>query len=310
MVPCFGGFAHSLPPAADFAHFAFCHSTRTITMSLSRRRFLSCSAGFASAAVLGRPLAAWARAASDAGLNLGIQMYSLRGYPVDEAIQHAYDVGFRYLEFYSGMYPLNSTPEQIQAMNEKLKAKDLHATAHGVNRFTKDHDANRKIFEFAKAAGFRNLSADPDPDSFDSLDKLVAEYNVRIAIHNHGPRHRYNKVVDVLNAVHDHHPSVGACADLGHYIRSGEDPVTVIRSLGDRLFGVHLKDFAEQQDKTKGVILGRGFLNCEAVFAAMKQVNFPADGALSLEYEENPKDPLADIRECYAVASAAKKKVD
>lgn len=278
-------------------------------MSLSRRHFIALSAGVAGVTVFGRPLAAWALAAEEAKLNLGIQMYSLRGYPVDEAIGHAYDVGFRHLEFYPGMYAINSTPEQIKEMKDKLATKGLKITAHGVNRFTKDADANRRIFEFAKAAGIRNLSADPDPDAFDNLDKLVAEYDIRIAIHNHGPKHRYNKVTDVLNAVKDHHPLIGACADLGHYIRSAEDPVAVVRSLAGRLFGVHLKDFAEQQDKTKGVILGRGHLNVEQVFAAMKQAQFPADGALSLEYEENPKDPLADIRECFAVASTALQKV-
>ena len=276
-------------------------------MSFTRRRFLAASAGLSSLAILGQPVRAWVRAAAAADLNLGIQMYSLRGYGVDEAIGHAYDIGFRHLEFYPGMYAINSTPEQVKAMNDKLSAKGLKITAHGVNRFTKDADANRKLFEFAKLAGIRNLSADPDPDSFDNLDKLVAEYDVRIAIHNHGPKHRYNKTLDVLNAVKDHHPNIGACADLGHFIRSGEDPVQVIRSLGPRLFGVHLKDFAEKQDKTKGVILGRGHLNVAQVFDALRTVNFPADGALSLEYEENPKDPLADIRECFAVATAALK---
>lgn len=278
-------------------------------MSLSRRRFIALSAGFVGTTVLGRSLSAWAAAAKEAGLNLGIQMYSLRGYSADEAIGHAYDIGFRHLEFYPGMYPINSTTEQIAAMKEKLAAKGLKITAHGVNRFTKDAEANRRIFEFARQAGIRNLSADPDPDSFDNLDKLVAEYDIRIAIHNHGPKHRYNKVTDVLAAIKDHDPRIGACADLGHYIRSAEDPVEVVRSLAGRLYGVHLKDFAEMQDKTKGVILGRGHLNVEQVFAAMKQAGFPDDGALSLEYEENPSNPLADIRECFAVATAALAKV-
>jgi len=113
----------------------------------------------------------------------------------------------------------------------------------------------------------------------------------------------------VLNAVKGHDPRIGACADLGHYIRSGEDPVQVIRLLGDRVFGIHLKDFAEKQDKTKGVILGKGHLDVEGVFRALKEVNFPADGCLSLEYEENPKDPIDEIRECLAIAKAAAKKV-
>lgn len=275
---------------------------------VSRRRFLAAAAGLSSTALLPSPMTCLAALLAESGLPVGIQMYSLRGYKVDEAIQHAYDIGFRHLEFYPGQYPLNSTPEQIAEMNKKLAEKGCKITAHGVNGFGKDHDKNRAVFEFAKAAGIKNLSADPSPDAFESLDKLVAEYDIRIAIHNHGPRHRYNKIVDVLNAIRDHHPHIGACADLGHYIRSGENPVEVIRSLGGRLYGIHLKDFAEMQDKTKGVILGQGHLNVEGVFRALKQVNFPADGAISLEYEENPSDPIADIKQCYAIAVEAAKK--
>ena len=130
-----------------------------------------------------------------------------------------------------------------------------------------------------------------------------------MAIHNHGPKHRYNKVVDTLRAIEKHDERIGACADLGHYIRSGEKPEDVIRALKGRLYGIHLKDFAEMQDKTKGVILGKGHMNVEMTFAALHEVNFPDDGALSLEYEENPKDPIADIKECLDVARAAAEKV-
>jgi sugar phosphate isomerase/epimerase len=137
------------------------------------------------------------------------------------------------------------------------------------------------------------------------LDSLVKEFDIRIAIHNHGPTHRYNKALDVLKAIEKHDVRIGACADLGHYIRSGENPVDVIRLLKGRLYGVHLKDFAEMKDQTKGVILGKGHLDCLSVFEALDKTGFPADGALSLEYEENPKDPIADIRECYKVAKTA-----
>ncbi|NBW97129.1 MAG: sugar phosphate isomerase/epimerase [Planctomycetia bacterium] len=228
-----------------------------------------------------------------------------RGYPVDEALKHARDLGFRFVEFYPGMYPLNSTPEQIAAMNKTLAALGLTISAHGVNGFGGDAAANRKVFEFAKAAGIRTLSADPAPEAFASLDELVKEFDIRVAIHNHGPKHRYNKVLDVLHAIEKHDDRIGACADLGHFIRSGENPVEVIRLLKGRLYGVHLKDFQDMQEKTKGVILGKGHLDVPAVFAALEQVDFPADGALSLEYEENPKDPLADIRECLEVARGA-----
>ena len=269
----------------------------------SRRHFLSACGGLAAATML--PAAGRARAADDSPLHLGIQLYSLRGYPVDEALRHAKDLGFKFVEFYSGMYPLNSTPEQIAAMNGKLADLGLTISAHGVNAFGGDAAANRKVFEFAKAAGIRILGADPAPEAFDSLDDLVKEYDIRIAIHNHGPTHRYNKVVDVLKAIEGRDERIGACADLGHYIRSAEKPTEVIRLLKGRLYGIHLKDFKEMQDKTHGVILGRGHIDVPAVFAALEQVGFPADGALSIEYEENPKNPLDDLRQCIEVARSA-----
>jgi sugar phosphate isomerase/epimerase len=269
-------------------------------VKLSRRDLLSAATAIAAASSL--PGAA---RAADHGLNLGIQLFSLRGYPVDEALRHAREIGFRYVEFYPGMYPLSSSSEQIAAMNKKLADLGLTISAHGVNGFGADAKANRKVFEFAKAAGIRILGADPAPESFASLDELVKEFDIRIAIHNHGPKHRYNKVLDVLKAIEKHDERIGACADLGHFIRSGENPVEVIRLLKGRLYGIHLKDFQDQQDKTKGVILGKGHLDVPAVFAALEQVQFPADGALSLEYEENPKDPLADIRACFEVATSA-----
>jgi sugar phosphate isomerase/epimerase len=272
------------------------------TPALSRRGFLA--AGAATCAAVS-PLAAFAREAAAADLNLGIQLYSLRGYKVDEAMKHARDIGFRFVEFYGDMFPVNSDAAAIAAMKKKLADLGLTVSAHGVNGFGGDAAANRKVFEFAKAAGIPCISADPSPEAFKSLDELVKEFDIRIAIHNHGPKHRYNKVVDVLKAIEGHDERIGACADLGHYIRSGEKPTEVIRLLKGRLYGIHLKDFQDMQDVTKGVILGKGHLDVPAVMAALVQTNFPKNGALSLEYEENPENPLADIRQCYAVAAGA-----
>lgn len=269
---------------------------------LSRRSWLATSCAGAVSAVVS-PRGAAAAAASP--LTLGIQLYSLRGYKVDEALQHAKDLGLTRVEFYAGMYPLDADAAAIAAMNAKLADLGLSISAHGVNRFTKDAAANRKIFEFAKAAGITILTADPDPDSFASLDELVKEFDIRVAIHNHGPTHRYNKAVDVLAAIEKHDARIGACADLGHFIRSGERPTEVIRLLAGRLYGVHLKDFAEMREKTRGVILGQGHLDAPAVMAALVQVGFPADGALSIEYEENPQNPLDGLRECVRVARDA-----
>jgi inosose dehydratase len=274
--------------------------------NFTRRSFLTAAGTAAATGVAAlSPLGRLAAAASANNLNLGVQLYSLRGYKVDEALRHARDLGFKFVEFYPGMYPLNADATAIDAMKKQLADLGLTISAHGVNRFTKDAVANRKMFEFAKAAGIRTFGADPDPDSFASLDELVKEFDIRVAIHNHGPTHRYNKAIDVLQAVEKYDSRIGACADLGHFLRSGERPVEVIRLLKGRLYGIHLKDFAEMQDKTKGVILGKGHIDVPAVMAALIAVDFPADGALSIEYEENPQNPLADIKACEQAARQA-----
>ena len=275
----------------------------------SRRQFVQ----LAALSAVGAATLRWApalAAAQKSGLKLGIQLYSLRGYKdASIALKHAKELGFEQVEFYGDMFPLNSSPEKIASIKKEVADLGLSISAHGVNGLSKDDKANRKVFEFAKAAGIRTITVDPSPDSFDSVEALVKEFDIRVAIHNHGPTHRYNKVVDVLKAIENRDARIGACADLGHFIRSGENPTEVVKLLKGRLYGVHLKDFAEMKDKTHGVILGKGHLNVAAVFDALVETKFPSDGALSLEYEENPNDPLEDIRQCVKVARDALKQI-
>lgn len=278
-----------------------------MSQNYSRRNFLGLAAGAAGVALA--PWATRARAAADAGgFLLGMQSYSLRNFPFDEALKHMQALGMKSIEFFGGHFSLDSTPEQIAEMKKKTAAAGIKMLGHGVSAFTKNHEANRKIFKFAKQAGIRNLSADPTEDSFGSLDKLVSEFDIRIAIHNHGPGARYDKIDDVLKAIKGHDERIGACADLGHYIRSAEDPVKAINLFKGRLFGIHLKDFAEPRGDAAGTILGKGQLDVVGVFKALKKVDFPADACLAIEYEEHPDNPLDDIKQCVAIAVAAAKK--
>ena len=281
-----------------------------MTRNWSRRNFLSFTAGVAGAAAAGLSLRA-ARADDDqpGKPRLGMQSYTLRSIKDPaKVIATCQELGMAHIEFFGAHFPTNSSPQHIAEMQQLMKAAGLRFSSHGVNHFSKDHEANRKLFQFAKAVGMPQLTADPTEDSFDSLDKLVAEFDIRIAIHNHGPGAHYDKIADVLKAIKGHDPRIGACADLGHYIRSAEDPVKAILVLNDRLFGIHFKDFAEQKKDARGVILGKGHLDVLGVYKALMKVNFPANGALSLEYEEHENDPLPDVKECIAVAREAQAK--
>ena len=270
----------------------------------SRRQFLVGST--AALAVTGLPASRrlLATPAEDrfGGWPIGIQSYSLRNFNVDEAIRHMQGLGIHFVEFYSKHVPLNSTPEQLAKLGKKLDSAGIKMSSHGVNGFTDNHETNRKTFEFAKRAGLKNITANPQPNSFESLDKLVAEFDIRICIHNHGPGSSYDKIDEVVDAVKDHDPRIGACVDTGHFIRSGEDPVEAVKRLGNRVFALHIKDEEKQEKKSHNVIIGDGFLDVTQLFKTLKAINFPADGSISLEYEANPNNPIDDIQQCLSVA--------
>jgi sugar phosphate isomerase/epimerase len=155
-----------------------------------------------------------------------------------------------------------------------------------------DEGALRRLFDFAKTMGIEVLTADPTPDSFDLLDKLVDEYGIYVAIHNHGPGSRYPGVDSVLKAIQGHHERIGLCYDTGHAARAGDDIVEGVRKIGQRIYGVHLKDVnAEKRD----VVIGTGTLDIKGFLKALKRVGF--NGALMVEYELEPANPVPGIRQ-------------
>lgn len=279
-------------------------------VSCSRRRFLTIAAAAAAGATL-FDVPAVLRAAGLAdddpygGFPMGAQSYSLRNFNTLEAVRHLQGMDLHFVEFYSKHLDPAATDEQIESTKKLLAEAEITLNAHGVNGFTRDHAANRRLFEFARRAGIRNITANPEPDSFDSLDKLVAEYDIRIAIHNHGPGALYDKIDDVKRAVDGRHKWIGACVDTGHFIRSKEDPVKAVHELGPRVFALHVKDEAKQEANSHNVVIGTGHLDVVELFRALRKIQFPADGSLSLEYEANPDNPIDDMKQCLAVAREA-----
>ena len=273
----------------------------------SRRRFLALSAAAAAGATFFDVPQILGADDPYAGFPIGVQSYSLRKFNLLEAVRHIQGLGLHHTEFYSKHLNPNANDATIAETKELLKKAGIRLAAHGVNGFSKDHEKNRKVFEFAKRAGIRTLTANPARDSFDSLDKLVAEYGVRVAIHNHGPNALYDKISDTLDAIKDHHKLIGACVDTGHYIRSAEDPIEAVERIGDRVYAVHIKDDKFKGDRrSHNVVIGQsGNLDVLGLFKALKKVKFPADGCLSLEYESNPDNPIDDMKQCLVVAREA-----
>jgi inosose dehydratase len=275
---------------------------------LSRRQFLAVSSAASAAWLGGARLGLAADQDEWGGFPVGVQTISLRKYALPEVMRHLQGMGVRYVEFSAGSHlPATASDEQIREARQLAALAGLKITAQGVNRFSKDHAANKRVFEFARKLGIRTITANPQPDAetFASLDKLVAEYDMRLAIHNHGPGSLYDKLSDVVTAIKDHDPRIGACVDCGHFLSSGEDPVKCVLTLANRVYGVHLKDQAETGKKSENVVLGKGHLDAVGLFKALRQIKFPTDGALSLEYEANRDNPLDDVKACLAVAKDA-----
>ena len=276
---------------------------------LTRRRFLQTAA--ATAAL---PATLAAQKDDDfGGFIVGAQSYTFREFDTEQALKRTRDAGLRHVEFYRKHANPDSTPEQIKALLKLCGDYGIKPVAFGVQQFSKKHDDNKRYFDFGKALGIMALSADPDPDSFDSLDKLCDEYKIAIAIHPHGPDsrgpkglHRWYSAEVILKAVKDHHPLIGTCLDTGHLIRAEQlgvklDPAQQVRAMGARNFGMHLKDH-DNKRKTD-VVFGKGVLDVPGVLKALKEVKFK--GYISIEYEANPKDPSADVKECVAILKKA-----
>ncbi|MDA2937725.1 sugar phosphate isomerase/epimerase [Acidobacteria bacterium AH-259-A15] len=228
---------------------------------------------------------------------MGFQSYSLRHFSAsDDFLREAKKLELRYVELYRGHLDPSATPAQISETRERLAAAGIQANAFGVERFTSEHGKNQALFEFGKTLRVTNLSANPTRDAFSSLNKLVEQYDIRIAIHNHGPEDDTWRLPEwILEAVKDLDARIGACADLGHFIRAGVNPVEAIEMLGSRVLGVHFKDFDAQGND---VVLGQGQLDVAKALDALKKVGF--EGPLSLEFEGDKENPVPKMLQCLA----------
>lgn len=245
--------------------------------------------------VIQPPAMAWAPAppcgCSDADLSqLGAQSYSFRNFDLAGSIQCMKDLGLPLIEYCAVHFPPDAAHPGLTEVKQAIQDAALSVPCFGVEPFTANAAANRKTFEFAKSLGAAILTADPEPDAFESLDALCEEFQIKIAIHNHGPGARYDKAQDTLNAVKGHHPFIGACVDTGHTIRSGEAPHEVIEMLGSRVHSIHLKDWIHGGEEQ---IIGEGDLDLPKLAAALRAIHFC--GPIIMEYELSPDNPVPDM---------------
>jgi len=269
---------------------------------MNRRRFLL--TGVLSSAVLAAAEGAaplFGQEAKDPyrGLKMGVASYSLRKFTLDEAIGMTRELGLKYICLKDVHLPIKSTKEQRQEARRKISAAGLVLLGGGVIYMKNQEEDLRTVFQYAKDAGMPTIVCSPHPDALDTVEKLTKEFDIRIAIHNHGPTDKtYPSPLDALKLIKDRDARLGICIDLGHTVRIGADAVDAIKQCGSRLYDFHMKDVSAATAKGTEVTIGKGVIDIPAVLKALLQVKF--SGHLALEYEPSPDNPLPGMKESLA----------
>ena len=276
------------------------------TTSVSRRDFIRSSAMVAAALTASNTppsLSAQPRSAPDdpVPINLGLASYTFRNFTRAQLIGFMKQVNVPALNAKDTKNHLPMDPPQEAAALSDYVAAGIKLHAAGAIYFPKNEDEDiRAKFEYCKHAGIGTIVAgDPGVETLPRVEKFVREYDIRIAIHNHGPEDKlWPSPQDVLKAVKNMDPRVGCCIDVGHTVRAGTDVVQAIREAGPRLFNIHMKDLADFKNKESQVAVGEGLMPVREMFAALIAMRY--QGFVDLEYEIHPDDPMPGVISSFA----------
>ena len=230
------------------------------------------------------------------GLRVGVATYSLRGLKVEDAVAAIGRLDLKYASIKDVHLRMEAPQSWRHAVARKFREAGITLASCGVVNMTNDDAKLRAAFEYAKDIGVPVIVCNPDPAALPSLDKLVKEFDVKLAIHNHGPSDtRFPSPYEALKLAENFDPRIGVCVDVGHTARAGRDPAQAIRDCRERLYDVHLKDVANPQQRGPEVELGRGHLDLRAILQALAETQFAYH--VGLEHEKDTRDPLPGLAE-------------
>jgi len=272
--------------------------------SFSRRNFIQTSALMATACVASGPAPSFAEALPETGkpcpIKLGICSYTFRNFTRAQMLGYLKELRLTDLNVkdIKDHLPMDTTAEAQALADYAAAGIKLHAA--GAIYFPKDDESDiRGKFEYAKRAGIKTIVAgDPTPESLKWIERFVKEYDIKIAIHNHGPEDKFfPSPFDVLKAIKNLDPRIGFCIDVGHAARANANLVEAIHATGARLYDVHIKDLANFKDRESQVVVGEGILPIREIFKALVDIKYP--GYVDLEYEIHGDAPMPGVIESF-----------
>jgi len=237
---------------------------------------------------------------------IAMQCWTFRKFTFFETLEKVKALGIQYLEAYPGQPLSKDMPGKSfghdmgdktrDLVKERLQEAGITLISYGVVGFDNTEESMGKVFEFARAMRIRTINTEPRYDDFSLLEKMVKRYNIRIAVHNHPPPTKYARPLTVLEHVQGLDPRIGACADTGHWLRTGVDPVEALRLLEGRITNVHLKDLDQfGVREARDVPFGQGKADVRKILAELTRQNYY--GPLAIEHEnpadiDNPSPPI------------------
>ncbi len=267
--------------------------------TLSRRAVLRGAAALAACSPYRPVFGQKAPAANDIlPIRLGVASYSLRTLDAAHVIDAMKQLRTPLLNLKDVHLPM-TPPDQVAAKADAFRAAGMKLTAAGAIYFLKDEDDDiRAKFEYVKAAGIPMIVGSPTREVLPRVEKFVKQYDIKLAIHNHGPEDKqWPSPLDVLLAVKNMDGRIGCCVDVGHTMRAGTDVVEALRKAGPRLLNIHMKDLADATSKESQVAVGEGIMPVRAIFEELIAIKYA--GNVDLEYEIHAENPLPGMLESF-----------
>jgi sugar phosphate isomerase/epimerase len=230
------------------------------------------------------------------GWHLSCQAYTFRKLSLLETLDTLNALGVHYIELYPNQKFSSASDvrfnhlapaEMVGEFLTKCKASNVTPVAYGVVDLPNDEAEARKVFDFAKKLGLQTITSEPRAEAMELVDKLANEYQINVAIHDHPKPSLYWNPDAVLKACEGRSPRIGACADIGHWKRSGLVPAECLKKLDGRIISMHLKDIDE---KNQDVVWGSGTVDFPSVLAEVRRQN--AHPIMSIEYEKGEGNEL------------------
>ena len=226
---------------------------------------------------------------------LGLASYTLREFNLEQTIDMTKRLALGKIILKSMHLPLESPEADVAAAAQKVRAAGLDLYGCGVVYMTNEAEVEQG-FRYARAAGLRMIIGVPNPELLGLVEKKVKEFDIALAIHNHGPEDKlYPTPASAYERITKLDSRVGLCIDIGHTMRAGVDPSEAAQKCAGRLLDFHVKDVTSAAKEGDTIEMGRGVIDIPKFVRTIIKLGFP--GTLAFEFEKDGSDPLPGLAE-------------